>query len=110
MVKITVEEGEKRCEMEGQAVVACIIRPTEGTDDRNPDAGSIMIGGGKPIEILEYAASCLGSVMTQIVKDPMDQMLVSLIMMKKFREATMGKDIQIDVQEQNIVKKTGQEE
>lgn len=104
MIKVTVTDGEIINEMEGKAVVAIILQPDACKDDRQPDAGSIMVGQGKPSELLKHAAISLGTLVTQIVQNPEDRIFISTCMMDEFTKSILGIGLEVDAQEKRIKK------
>ena len=107
MVKITITDGEVTNEMEGKAVMAFIVQPERGSE--HPDTGSMLMGSGKPLDILKYSTTCLGSVLSYLIQDETEKLVVSGLMVSWFRDAVLGNDMRVDIQE-NTVKKSDQEE
>ena len=104
MTKITMVNDDNRTgEMEGSAVVSFIINPVMNTDDgRKPDAMSLMVGYGASKDILSTIASCMGSMLTQMIEDPGQQILMSMLMMRRFKDAIIGEGVDVDVQEKSV--------
>lgn len=104
MTKIVMTNDDGRTvEMEGSAVVSFIINPAvEKKDERLPDAMSLMMGAGAPKNILTALASCMGSLLTQVIEDPGNQILMSMLMMRRFKDAIIGEGVQVDVEEKSV--------
>lgn len=107
MVKITITDGEITNEMKGKAVIAFIIEPENGSD--HPDAGSMLMGSGKPLDILRHSTTCLGSLLSCLIQDETKKLVVSGLMMSWFKDAVLGDGMRVDVHERTV-KKSDQEE
>ena len=107
MVKITITDGEVTNEMEGKAVVAFIVQPERGSE--HPDAGSMLMGSGKPLDILKHSTTCLGSLLNCLIRDETEKLVVSGLMVSWFRDAVLGTGMTVDIQEKTV-KKSDQEE
>ena len=106
MVKITLtdENIDKTVEMEGKAVVAFVINPNVEGEEK-PDAASLVLGSGGTKELMYASAKCPGSVVTQIVKDPLSLYILSKGMVEQFKDAVLGLNMDVDVQESEVRKR-----
>ena len=106
MVKITLtdENIDKTVEMEGKAVVAFVINPNVEGEEK-PDAASLVLGSGGTKELMYASAKCLGSVVTQIVKDPLSLYILSKGMVEQFKDAVLGLNMDVDVQKSEVRKR-----
>ena len=62
----------------------------------------MMIGSGQPKQILTTVASCMGSLLTEIVEDPIDQLMMFMVMMKRFKDSIIGEGTEVEVQEKQL--------
>ena len=104
MAKVTLMDAGKTVEMEGKAVIAFVVNPADvkGGDGRLPDAVTLVIGSGQPKQILTTTAGCMGSLLTSMVEDPIDQLMLSMVMMKRFKDSIIGEGTEVEVQEKQV--------
>lgn len=106
MAKIILfeNENEKTMELEGKAVIAFVYKPAlKNSDDKIPDMASLMIGSGNPTEILTHTGSSLGSLLARMIKDPLGKLIVSMDIMKSFKNAIVGDGVEVKIEEERIV-------
>ena len=44
----------------------------------------------------------MGSLLTSIVEDPIDQLMLSMVMMKRFKDSIIGEGTEVEVQEKQV--------
>ena len=105
MVKMTLIENGRTMEMEGKAVIAFVYKPAlkNNIEDKTPDMASLMMGFGNPAEILSRTGSSLGSLFSRLIKNPLDQLIVSIDIIKSFKNAIAGEGVEVKVEEERIV-------
>ena len=64
-----------------------------------------MLGSGGTKELMYASAKCLGSVVTQIVKDPLSLYILSKGMVEQFNDAILGINLDVKVQEREVRKR-----
>ena len=101
MVKMTLIEDGRTMEMEGKAVIAFVYKPA--LENKTPDMASLMMGSGNPAEILSRTGSSMGSLFSRLIKNPFDQLIVSIDIIKSFKNAIAGEGVEVKVEEERIV-------
>lgn len=90
MVKVIIE-SDKQVEIneKANAVIAFMYGPESmgETDDDRTAAQVIMQGKGSVMRMLVDAATSLSSLVDTAVSDPIDQMMLRALMMKKIQES-----------------------
>ena len=90
MVKIRIE-SDKQVEVDekANAVIAFVYAPEsmEEADDDRTATQVVMQGQGNHMRMLMDAATGLSSLVDTAVSDPIDQMMLRALMMKKIQES-----------------------
>ena len=90
MVKVIIKSDERdKVNVKAEAVIAFVYAPEfmEEADDDRTATQVVMQGQGNHMRMLMDAAIDLSSLVDTAVSDPIDQMMLRALMMKKIQES-----------------------
>ena len=103
MAKVILIDGDRTFEMEGEAVLAFVTNPAvQGGDDKIPNAMTLMVGSGSTGKIMKTVSSCMGSLLSQMVTDPVEQIVLVRKMTQYFTDGIFGIGTDTEVQEKQM--------
>lgn len=107
MVKVIIKSDEQdEVNVKAEAVIAFVYNPesVKAPDDDRTATQVVMQGQGNHMRMLMEAATGLSSLVDTAVSDPIDQMMLRALMMKKIKEsASKSAEVHVVKAESNAV-------